>query len=350
MRVKYLQKCGDEVLKLLTVTVPCYNSASYMEHCINTLLSGGEDIEILIVDDGSTKDNTAEIADRYAADYPDIVRCIHQENGGHGEAVNTGLANATGMYFKVVDSDDWVNEEAFAQVLDKLREFSRLSTPVDLLLSNYTYEHASDGTSRTLHYTGRMPEHRIFGWDELGHFRHDQHILMHSVIFRTAVLRESGVKLPSHCFYVDNIFVYTPLPYVRTLYYLNVDLYRYFIGREDQSVNEEVMTRQVDQQLRITYILLHSSNPMQMDIPKKLRNYMLHYLSIMVLTCCVFLVLSHKEEQRRQLWNDIRETDPALWRQLRYRHLCGFADMPLIREPLILGNGYRIAKKLYKFN
>lgn len=144
MRVKYLQKCGDEVLKLLTVTVPCYNSASYMEHCINTLLSGGEDIEILIVDDGSTKDNTAEIADRYAADYPDIVRCIHQENGGHGEAVNTGLANATGMYFKVVDSDDWVNEEAFAQVLDKLREFSRLSTPVDLLLSNYTYEHASD--------------------------------------------------------------------------------------------------------------------------------------------------------------------------------------------------------------
>lgn len=92
-----------------------------MEKCIQSLLPGGEDVEIIIVDDGS-KDKTAEIADRLAAEYPTIIRAIHQENGGHGAAVNTGMANATGLYFKVVDSDDWVNEESYRKVLEVLWE------------------------------------------------------------------------------------------------------------------------------------------------------------------------------------------------------------------------------------
>ena len=96
-------------MKLLTIAVPCYNSEAYMRKCIESLLVGGEDVEILIVDDGSTKDRTPQIADEYAEKYPTIVRTIHQENKGHGGAVNTGIANATGLYFKVVDSDDWVD-------------------------------------------------------------------------------------------------------------------------------------------------------------------------------------------------------------------------------------------------
>ena len=77
-------------MKLLTFAIPCYNSQDYMEKCIESILPGGEDVEIIIVDDGS-KDRTAEIADAYAAKYPTIVKAVHQENGGHGEAVNTGI-------------------------------------------------------------------------------------------------------------------------------------------------------------------------------------------------------------------------------------------------------------------
>ena len=106
-------------MKLLTFAIPSYNSQDYMEHCIESLLPGGEDVEILIVDDGS-KDNTAEIADSYERKYPGIVRAIHQENGGHGEAVNAGIRNATGLFFKVVDSDGWVDYEAYRKVLAKL--------------------------------------------------------------------------------------------------------------------------------------------------------------------------------------------------------------------------------------
>lgn len=340
-------------MKLLSIAIPCYNSAAYMGHCIDTLLTGGEDVEILIVNDGSTKDNTAEIADRYQEQYPSIVRAIHKENGGHGSGVNTGLANAQGLYFKVVDSDDWVDADAFRQILAKLREFAAMESPVDMLLSNYVYEKVHENKSHTVHYTGKMPENKVFGWDELGRFRPDQNILMHSVIYRTEMLRETGMQLPEHCFYVDNIFVYEPLPHVKTMYYLNVDFYRYFIGRSDQSVNEEVFIRQVDQQLRVTYHMLHCCNPMKLEGSKRLRNYMLHYLSMMILVSSVFLVLSktkENEEKRKKLWSDIRTMDETLYHQLKYRTLCGCSNMPVLRKRQLLGNGYRLARKIYKFN
>lgn len=103
-------------MKLLSFAIPCYNSEAYMKNCIESLLPGGEDVEILIVDDGS-KDGTAQIADEYQEKYPTIVKAIHKENGGHGSAVNAGIENATGLYFKVVDSDDWVKESAYKKIL-----------------------------------------------------------------------------------------------------------------------------------------------------------------------------------------------------------------------------------------
>ena len=110
-----------------------------MEHAVETLLTGGEDMEIIIVDDGS-KDETAAIADQLAARYPTIIKAIHQENGGHGQAVNTGLAEATGIYFKVVDSDDWVDTDALQRVLELLRSVVEEGKSLDMLICNYVYE------------------------------------------------------------------------------------------------------------------------------------------------------------------------------------------------------------------
>ncbi len=217
-------------MKLLTFAVPCYNSQDYMEHCIHTLLEGGDEVEIILVDDGS-RDNTGAIADRYAQQYPDIVRVIHQENGGHGEGVNQGLRHAQGLYYKVVDSDDWADVDALRQVVDKLREFSQMPEPVDLLVCNYVYEHVEDHTQKVMRYTNVFPQGRVFTWDEIDRFRPSQYLLMHSVFYRTELLRQCGLELPKHTFYVDNIFVYQPLPYVKTLYYMNLDFYRYLIGR-----------------------------------------------------------------------------------------------------------------------
>ena len=111
--------------KILTVVIPSYNSQEYLERAVKTTLINADDIEVIIVDDGST-DNTPQLADDLAKKYQNIVRVIHKENGGHGDAVMTGLKNAKGMYFKVLDSDDWFNTKALNAILVFLRANSKV--------------------------------------------------------------------------------------------------------------------------------------------------------------------------------------------------------------------------------
>ena len=243
-------------MKLLSIAIPCYNSEQYMRKAIESLLNGGEDVEIIVVNDGSTKDNTAAIADEYAAKYPTIVKAIHKENGGHGSAVNAGIANASGLYFKVVDSDDWVKDDAYRKILDTLRSLLSEGTVLDMLVSNFVYDKEGEKRKKTMHYRHILPQDQVFGWNDCRHFIKGHYILMHSVIFRTQMLKECGVKLPEHTFYVDNIYVFEPLPYVKKMYYLDVNFYRYYIGREGQSVNESIMISRIDQQIKVNKLMV----------------------------------------------------------------------------------------------
>ena len=339
-------------MKLLTIAIPCYNSAAYMERCIESLLPGGEEVEILIVDDGSQKDNTAEIADQYEKNYPGICRAIHQENGGHGEAVNTGLRNAQGIFFKVVDSDDWVDEGALEKILSVLHELVEKQTLIDMLVSNYVYEKVGAKHKKVIHYRNVMPQDRIITWKEMGHFRLAQYILMHSVIYRTELLKMCKLELPKHTFYVDNIYVYYPLPHVKTFYYLDVNFYRYFIGRTDQSVNESVMIGRIDQQLRVTRLMLGYYDATKISNPK-LRHYMIQYLEIMMTVCSVLAIKSGTAEnlaKKKELWNELKKQNFPLWLRLRWGFLGQGCNLPGKggRELLILG--YKITQKFYGFN
>lgn len=173
-------------MKLLSFAVPCFNSVAYMEKCVDSLLKGGEDVEIIIVDDGST-DETAEIADRYAREYPSIIKTVHKENGGHGSAVNTGIDEASGLYFKVVDSDDWVKEEPYMQILDTLKDLTGTERVLDMLVSNFVYEKVGEKRHKVMRYKHALPVGEIFTWDDVKHFHKGQYMLMHSVIFRTKI-------------------------------------------------------------------------------------------------------------------------------------------------------------------
>lgn len=340
--------------KLITFAVPCYNSAAYMEHCVETLLTGGEEVEIILVDDGSTKDDTPAICDRYAAQYPNIVKAIHQENGGHGEGVNQGIRNATGFYFKVVDSDDWLNEAALQKALEKLRKFAKMEKPVDMFVANYVYEHVEDNTQKVVRYTNVFPQNKIFSWSKVGRFRPSQFLLMHSVIYRTQLLRDCGLELPKHTFYVDNIFVYQPLPYVKRIYYMDIDLYRYFIGRADQSVNESVMVGRVDQQLRVNKIMIdsHDLRKLHAELPR-LARYMSSYLSMMMTISSIFLILDGSPEalgKKTELWEYLRHKDVGLYHKYKYRSLSFVGNIPGYQGRKLSVKLYRLARKIYKFN
>ena len=338
-------------MKLLSVAIPCYNSAEYMSHAIETLLSGGEEIEIIVVNDGSV-DDTQKIAEEYQAKYPTIIKAISQENGGHGEAVNTGLANATGLYFKVVDSDDWVNEQALHQVMEVLKSLIAEGNSPDLFLANYVYEKVGAKRKKVINYNWALPKDRIFTWDDIMHFRQSQNILMHSTIYRTKLLQTCGIKLPKHTFYVDNIFVYQPLPYVKTMYYMDVNLYRYFIGRSDQSVNEQVMIKRVDQQLRITKIMIESHDLFQIK-SKKLQNYMIKYLAMMMTVSSVFLIKAETEEslkKKDELWDYLKNYDKRLYKRIRSHILGRSMNLPGKFGNRIVEMGYNVVRKIYPFN
>ena len=340
--------------KIITFAVPCYNSAAYMEHCVQTLLEGGDDVEIILVDDGSTKDGTPAICDRYAEQYPDIVRVIHQENGGHGEGVNQGIRNASGIYYKVVDSDDWLDVDALHKVLDKLREFAKMERPVDMVIANYVYEHVEDNTQKVMGYANVFPKNKIFTWNDIGRFRASQYLLMHSVIYRTKLLRKCGLELPKHTFYVDNIFVYQPLPYVKTMYYMDLDLYRYFIGRADQSVNEKVMVGRVDQQVRVTRLMVDAHDLRRvLTVQPKLGRYMRNYLAMMMTISSIFLIIDGSPAalgKKTELWEYLRSVDKGLYHKLKYRAVSFVGNIPGYQGRKLSVGLYRMARKIYKFN
>lgn len=336
-------------MKYITFVVPCYNSQDYMERCLESLLPGGDKVEIIIVNDGST-DRTAEIADDYALRYPDIVKAVHKKNGGHGSGVNKGLELASGEYFKVVDSDDWLDNRAYERLL---AEMERMEKCPDLIVCNYIYDHPEEGKQRVTHYKNVFPAWKECGWNDMGHFGPSQYLIMHALIFSTRILRQAGVVLPEHTFYVDNLFSYKPLPYVKKILYMDIDLYHYYLGREDQSVNENVLIKRIDQQIRVTRLVAESVDLKQVaQTFPKLAVYMRRNISVMMSISCIHLLLMRSREadtKRRQLWKDIRQLDKTLYYRLKYASLSGWTDLPGKLGGMLTLLGYRLAKKIYQF-
>jgi hypothetical protein len=223
---------------------------------------------------------------------------------------------------------------------------------LDMLVSNYVYEKPSLNKQKVIDYRNAMPKDRIFGWSELGRFKASQNILMHSVIYRTKLLRECGLELPKHTFYVDNIYVYVPLPKVSTMYYLDVDFYRYFIGRDDQSVNETVMIGRIDQQIKITKIMIEAHDLSKLK-NKKLRGYMTKYLAMMMTVSTVFLIREGSEEslaKRDELWEFLEKSNKNLYKAVKRCFLGRSMQLKGKMGNLLIMWGYQLSRKIYGFS
>ena len=340
-------------MKFISFAVPSYNSQDYLRHCVETLLAGGEDVEILIINDGS-KDDTAAIADEYAAQYPTIVRAIHKENGGHGSGVNRGLQEATGLYYKVVDSDDWVEEGALKKLLATIKVHYSTDSLPDLYITNFIYDHTYEKKEFVRHWTDQIPSDAFLTWADVGRFHGAQVLLMHSLMYRTQRLRETGLVLPEHTFYVDNLFAYQPLMKMEKLYYMDVDLYHYFIGRDDQSVNIKNFTKRYDQQLRVMERMADAYSYEQiMAQEKPLRQYMLHCLSAIMMNTMMFCCAGGNEPERiaahQALWEHIRQRDPKLYQHLSRRSMPALVKwMPWRMRGKMMLLGYKILCKTVK--
>lgn len=222
-------------MKILSIVIPTYNVEGYLDRCIESLVYDDsilDDLEILIVNDGS-KDNSLLIAQKYEKLYPKTVKVIDKENGGHGSTINAGLKIATGKYFRVIDSDDWVNIDDFGRYVADLKKYD-----CDVVVTNYSREMIYSGETVKFEYSKEIEFGKIYEFDkfDLSKFG-DDYLFMATSTFKTDILRKANVVLDEKTFYVDMEFILYPIPYIKDFVLLDYDVYRYFIGRPDQSVN-----------------------------------------------------------------------------------------------------------------
>ena len=339
-------------MPLVSVIIPVYKVEPYIRECVDSVLSQTySNLDVILVDDGSP-DGCPAICDAYAARDP-RVQVIHKENGGHGEAVNTGLRNAAGVYYKVVDSDDWLDKDAYIKVLDTIKKNVDAGVEVDMYLANYVYDKVSEDKQFSMHYTLMFDTDRVIGWEDMKHHAFGHMILMHSVIYRTELLRGMDLELPKHTFYVDNLFVYEPLPKVRTIYYMNLDLYHYYIGREGQSVNEATMVKRIDQQLRVNYRMIDAYSLFDDVEEEHLRDYMLAYLEMITVVSTAIGYVSKTEENLKkvkELWKYIEEKDERTYKQLRHGIFGRSMNLPGRFGRWISVKAYQITQKVVGFN
>ena len=309
-------------MKLISFVVPCYNSEQYLSKCIDSLLPGGDDVEIIIVNDGS-KDKTIEIANEYRDKYPNIIRVIDKENGGHGSGLNAGLDNATGLYFKCVDSDDWVDYDAYMEVLKTIKKHISEGKSIDLYLANYVFERVDQNKQFVASLRKRFPLGEEIGWDKVRQFGVAEFLMMHSLIYRLEVLKESKVRLPEHTYYVDTIFTYVPLKYTHTLFYKDVDFYRYYVGRPDQSVTFENMTKNYKMQVKVMkeLSLAYSWDDLK-HLPRHQRNFMVHDLVVKSFLTLFYIMAGYNKEKKeayKAYFKEFKEKNRGLYYKLRYR-------------------------------
>lgn len=215
--------------KVLTITIPSYNVEKYLEQTLASFVDVRvlDAIEVLVVDDGS-KDNTAQIGKSYEEKYPQTFRLISKENGGHGSTINRGIEEAEGTYFKVVDGDDWVNTEDFVKLVDSLK-----SCNAEYVVTNYYEVNDMTGEKTPVIYQ-ELKEKEVWDFEEACRKRQ---MAMHSLVIRTDILKENQIRLDEHCFYVDVEYIIFPVPYVKTVQYLDLYVYMYRLAVMTQSVS-----------------------------------------------------------------------------------------------------------------
>ena len=345
--------------KVISFVVPCYNSAKYMDNCIQHLIdlnSNNNDVEILVIDDGSQDDNTWEKAQAWEKQHPTIIQAIHQENCGHGGAINTGLKHASGLYFKVVDSDDYLDTNGSAPVMDYLRKQAKNANngnpATDMVIANYVYNKPRQNKLTPIKYTRTLPQNLKFTWSDIKKFNLFEYIQMHSMIFRTQLLKDINLELPKHRFYVDSIFSLYPMPHVKSIYYINTNMYMYYIGREGQSVEEQVIHSREDQMLDVTKTMIDLIDIEKLKTMPNLEHYTYHYIAMMVAVCTIILRKKNTKEantKRKELLNYMKNRDKYLYKSIYRFPMAHDTNLPTAAGRAICLTGYEIGKKLVPF-
>lgn len=253
------------MLKILSISIAGYNVEKTIEQCLNSFLTSKylDEIELLVINDGS-HDKTVPIVSQYVKKYPNVIRLVNKENGGHGSTINKSLELAKGVFFKVLDGDDWVNPTELDKLVNCLK-----NTKADVVIDDYQYVYPTH-QERISHRKG-YEMNRIYTFDEAFSLKCDNMgsaiLAMHELTIRTDCLREVGMKITEHCFYADTDYVYYVGLAARSIEFSNSCTYQYRLGYEGQSVSAAGIYKHIEDLMKIEehLIQLYQSQEKKLD-------------------------------------------------------------------------------------
>jgi glycosyltransferase involved in cell wall biosynthesis len=322
-------------MKYISFVVPSYNSEKYLNKCIDSLLVCKEHVEIIIVNDGS-KDNTINIANEYKEKYPETIIVIDKENGGHGSGLNAGLEVASGIYYKCVDSDDWVDAESYIKLINTMILHEKNNQLPDMYFVNEVYERIDLNKSYEEKLENRIKPNEFITWKDVKLDGVADFLMMHEMIIKRDIILKSNTVLPHHTFYVDNIYAFKPLYHVKTMYYLNIPFYRYYVGRPNQSVTLNNMSKNYYMQIRVMKELCLSYTLDELkSLDKHHYKYMMHDLIVKSYLTFFFVYIKHdkqKIKEYKEYFKEFKSKNRKLYKKLRYRTY--FFVVSLLIKPL----------------
>ena len=303
--------------KILTITVPSYNAENYLKEDLPSFMADSilKDLEILIVDDGS-RDGTKETGLEFQKKYPDTVRVISKENGGHGSAVNTGIREARGKYFKVVVADDWVDPSSLVRLVEYLR-----SSDSDLVLSPFYYvdDRSREKTPGMILEEGAAAKIR----DGENYFMEDMLIYlkdtiqMHGITILTSILKENSICLDENHFYVDQEYVLYPIPYIRTVSFCTEYVYYYRTATDGQSMNWNNMIKNRSMHGEVLQSMIKFYNCLESALSEKQKEFFLYRCAKMLNTqATIYLVMDDwkaAKKEIKQFEKEIRNLCPQVY-------------------------------------
>ena len=250
--------------KILTVCIPSYNAQVFLDRCIYSLINHdmAPFMEVLVVNDGSS-DFTPMIGAEYEKRYPGIVRVINKENGGHGSTINAAIKQAKGKYFKNVDSDDWVDSKNLSELIKYLSDCN----DIDAVSSDYDEVDLMTGEETPMRAGKSIEYGRIYTFAEID--PNDAYFTIHSVTFRTEILKKMNMELQHHTFFVDCEYILFPVPYINRFVFLEPSVYKYSRGNPEQSVDIVNMVKRYDHHERVVKRCIEYGVSSNMDVDQK---------------------------------------------------------------------------------
>lgn len=298
-------------MKVLTVIVPVYNTEKYIKRCLDSLDNKeiNDKLEVLIVSDGS-KDNAINIAREYEERLPDTFKIIEKENGGHGSTINKGLELATGKYFRVLDSDDWVDNVDFVKFVQKLEKLD-----TDLVVTDYSKEFVYVGVTEKIVYKN-LENNKKYDFDKFDlNILNGEYFVMATSTYKTEVLRKSNLKLMEKTFYVDMQYNVVPIVNVNNFVYLDLDIYRYFIGRKEQSVNTSSFVKNHLNHEKVVKFLIDYYSNLDKNISVNKINYIKMIIKYILFTH--YSIYSLYFDKKKEGYKYIKEFDKYLFEKSR---------------------------------